>query len=277
MVVYGDLLFAENFIIGCVIFYITGEIFNVKLDGALPKLRIAAGGILCGAFSMVIFLPVRTPFTVLMEIAFAFTACFAVFGKEKLWQKAAVFVLVTYFFGGITMGLLFVTKNPGIYTASGVYTGDMKAGYLAIFTALGLITAKQVIKTVSRKKFFEEHVFNVKISVSGVILETKGFLDSGNQLTDPVSGKAVAVAQESLWTGFEKSGILLPERMGVIPYGGIDGGGLMISVRTDYVEIGQRRMKGVVIAKGTGKFDIDGKSAADCELLLSKYMAGRRI
>lgn len=117
----------------------------------------------------------------------------------------------------------------------------------------------------------------MKIVIGGKNFETGGFVDTGNHLTDPVSGKPAAVAQESLWCRLDNAGVMMPERMGVIPYEGINGGGLMISVRTDYVEIRERRIRGAVIARGTEKLDMDGRDAQHCELLLSKYMTDREV
>lgn len=277
LIVYGELLFVENFVVGCVLFYITGEIFKVKHMGITGKLRFIIGGILCGIFSMIIFLPIKSQLVLLFELAFAFVVCFVVFGKEKIWQRGVVFILVTYFMGGITMGILLVTENTGIYTVSGIYTGNMKAGWLAIFIALGVFTTKRIIKVVSKEKFLKEHVFDVKISIAEVIFETKGFVDSGNQLTDPISGKSVVVAQASIWKKFQQSGVLLPEKMGIVPYKGISGGGIMISVRTDYIEIEHKRMRGIVITNGIERFDLTDKATENCEVLLSKYMTGRKI
>lgn len=277
MIVYGDLLFAENFIIGIVLLYITAEIFGIGLRRPAAVIRLACGGVMCGLFSMLIFLHARTLLLVVLEAGFAFAVCMVVYGKAQLWRQALAFILVTYFMGGITMGMLLVTKNPGVYAVSGIYTGDMKAALLALFIAVGLFTAKLIIRSVSSRKFFGEHVFDVKIVIGGKCFETGGFVDTGNQLTDPVSGKPAAVAQGSLWNRLEEAGVMMPERMGVIPYKGINGGGLMISVRTDYIEIRERRIRGAVIAGGKEKFDVAGRDAQHCELLLSKYMADREI
>ena len=277
MIVYGDMLFAENFIIGCVLLYITGGIFGETFGKPLQKLRLAGGGAMCGAFSMVIFLHVKSPVMMAMEACFAFAVCFSVFGSRDLWRKAVVFILVTYFMGGLTMGLLFITKNPGIYTASGIYTGDMKAGLLALFIGTGLVTAKQIIRTVTQRKFYREHVFCVALCIADEVFTVKGFLDTGNQLRDPIDGKPAAVACESLWQDMERAGVLVPERMGVLPYGSIGGTGLMISVRTDNIRVGDRSFKGCMVAKGGSSLDIEGRASGDCSLLLSRYMADREI
>lgn len=122
MTVYGDILFAENFIIGCALIYITAEVFGADLHGRTAKLRLAAGGVMCGLFAMLIFLPVRMPLTVVLEAGFAFAVSVVVFGVKGAWKKALVLILVTYFMGGVTMGLLLVTGNTGMYAATGIYT-----------------------------------------------------------------------------------------------------------------------------------------------------------
>lgn len=276
--VYGDILFAENFIIGGALLYITMGIFRVDVRFGKGKLKLTAGSIMCGAFSLTVFLSMHGMLRMLMEAAFAFAVNFVVFGRAKLWQKAAVFMLVTYAMGGVTMGLLLVTGNPGMYTAVGIYTGDMKAGMLAFFTALSVFTAKLIVKTFLKERFYREHVFDVKISLCGSVFETRGFLDTGNRLHDPVSGKCVAVAQESLWKRFESENLILPERMGVVPYEAIGANGLLVTLRTDWIEVGERKLDRCVVARGDECFDLkinDGE-ASECELLLSKEMTDER-
>ena len=276
LIVYGEILFIENFVIGCVLLYITAEIFKVRFTVLKDKIRFVLGGVMCGIFSMEIFLPLPMYFTVISEIMFAFAVCFVVLGKERIWKKALTMILVTYFMGGLTVGLLLITQNPGIYTASGIYTGDMKAAFLALFIGMGTFTAKQIMKTVASRKFYEEHVFDVKIFIGDEVFETKGFFDTGNQLTDPINGKPVAVAQESLWSRFEDEGAVSDDRIGIVPYEAIGTKGIMMSLRVDFIEISGRRLRGNVIAKGSREFNIYGKAANGCELLLSKDMSDRK-
>ena len=275
MTVYGDILFAENFIIGCALIYITAEVFGADLHGRTAKLRLTAGGVMCGLFAMLIFLPVRMPLTVVLEAGFAFAVSVVVFGVKGAWKKALVLILVTYFMGGVTMGLLLVTGNTGMYAATGIYTGDMKAAMLAVFICTGTFTAKQIIRTVSKKKFYSEHVFAVRIVSGGGIVETRGFFDSGNQLTDPVSGMAVAVAQESLWERLESAGIVTPERSRLIPYDVIGAHGLLEAVRVDDVESAGKHRGNTIIARAGCGFGLAGRDLEGCELLLSREMHSR--
>lgn len=275
MVVYGEILFAENMIIGGVILYITGEIHGLSASSKMQKLRVSAGSLLCGLFSMIIFLPVRMPLTLLAEAGFAMGVCYVVFGRQKLWQRALTFLLVTYFMGGMTMGLLLLTHNSGMYTAVGIYTGDMKASLLALFVGITLFTSKQVIKTVANKKFYRQHRYTVCILLGEIQLQAEAFLDTGNGLRDPISGKSVAVADEKLWQRMEEHGLLQEERFCVIPYEAVGGGGILEAVRVDALHIGDRRIKGCVIAKGDRAVDLGEKEATGCELLLSRDMMDR--
>ena len=239
MTVYGDILFAENFIIGCALIYITAEVFGADLHGRTAKLRLAAGGVMCGLFAMLIFLPVRMPLTVVLEAGFAFAVSVVVFGVKGAWKKA------------------------------------LKAAMLAVFICTGTFTAKQIIRTVSNKKFYSEHVFAVRIVSGGSIVETRGFFDSGNQLTDPVSGMAVAVAQESLWERLERAGIVTPERSRLIPYDVIGAHGLLEAVRVDDMESAGKHRGNTIIARAGCGFGLAGRDLEGCELLLSREMHSR--
>ena len=277
MIVYGEILLAENTVIGGVLLYITAEIFHVALSTRFAVLRLCLGSLLCGAFSMVIFLPVRTWTMVLMEIAFAFAVCFVVFGGKALWKKALTFILVTFFMGGVTMGLLLISANTGIRTAVGVYTGDMKAALLALFAGITLFTAKQIVRTVSRRKFYTEHVCHVRLTAGTLSIEVKAFLDTGNQLRDPVGGRPVAVAAESLWQRMEREGFVTAERFSLIPYESVGDSGILQAVRLDYMELGERRIRTCFIARGNGSFHLEAPERGDGELLLSKDMADWKV
>ncbi len=277
MIVYGEILFAENMIIGGVLLYITCEIHGLGIPDRVQKLRLLAGSVLCGFFSLTVFLPVRTLLTLLMEAAFALCVCLLSFGREKLWQRALTFLLVTYFMGGMTMGLLLLTHHSGMYTAVGIYTGDMKASLLALFTGIALFTAKQVIKTIANKKFYRQHIYRVKLLSGKNEVEAEAFLDTGNGLHDPVSGKSVAVAGKSLWQRMEEQGFLRQERYCAIPYEAVGGGGVLEGVRIDALYIGKRRIRGCIIAKSDGAANLGEKDAAGCEMLLCRDMMEREF
>ncbi len=294
MIVYGELLFIENMIIGGVLLYLTGEICGRRNDcgeGSYAshqlhayKWRLQAGSIMCGLFSLVIFLDAKVPLMMLMEVVFAACVCTVVFGCKGCgdgkkasplrlpWRQAVVFILVTYFVGGITMGLLLVTRQPGIHTAVGIYTGDMKAAALTLFICVGYVTVKQIIKTVRNKKLFTEHTYEAEIVIGEHIIKANAFLDTGNRLKDPLTGKPVAVASEEFWekmmweemqncgelANFEHMDIskVLDIRFAVVPYEAVGTKGMLEAIRTDHIEVAGRKTVGCLIAQGQRDFKI---------------------
>ncbi len=301
MVIYGELLFLENLIIGGVLLYITGMIHGKSAGTAKARLRLLAGSLMCGVFSLVIFLDAKGQLLLLMEVVFAAAVCMVTFGRSCAgdnadgsngkargkplsralwqipWQYTLTFILVTYFMGGMTMGLLLVTDNTGIYTAAGIYTGDLKAGMLAVFVGISCITIKQVIKTIKARKFYSEHVFSAVIVIGENHIETRAFLDTGNSLQEPVTGRPVAVAVTELWKNLENSSTMTENRFCIIPYETVGGRGLLSGVRTDYINVNGRQIRDAVIAKGDGVFSVNKGADMTYELLLSKGMIEGRL
>lgn len=286
MNVYGEILFAENAVMGGVILYITSLISEKLFDRGkkMPagdfnsNVRMVVGGIMCGAFSFVIFIPLNIIWGIVIEASFALLVCCVVLGKRALWKKALTFIIVTYFMGGIVMGLLLITQNSGIYTMSGVYTGDMKAAMLAVFTAASLLLAKKTIAVVSDRKFYSEHIFDVTLYIGDATFNTKAFLDTGNTLKEPVSSIPVAVASDILWEeiiGSEKTG---SERVCVIPYETVESKGILMGIKIDNIAVNGIKTGKCAIAKGDGSFKIwfDEKADEKPGLLICREMVYRK-
>lgn len=272
MIVYGELLFIENMIIGGALLHLTGEICHAKIR----RLGLLIGSLMCGTFSLVVFLDLgklgtaKMPVMLLMEVTFAVIVCAVVFScfksrcifSRNAYRYAIVFILITYFMGGITMALLLLTKQQGIYTVVGIYTGDMKAAMLAIFICLGYMTIIQIIKTVKNKKLREIHSYDAHIIIDGREYTASAFLDTGNKLKDPITGKSVAVASALLWKQFE----LKDEKFALIPYEAVGGKGMLRAIRTDHMEIGKKSIRGLLVAEG------DKEIAGGYDLIISTEM-----
>lgn len=306
MIVYGEMLFIENAVIGAVLLYLAGDICGVTFGGRTAKLRLIAGSLMCGVFSLVIFLGAKGWAMVLMELLFAVAVCMVSFGcqgrgfgksvrnfgklsKVFVRREVIAFVLVTYFMGGITMGLLLLTQQQGIYTAAGIYTGDMKAAMLAVFIMLGYMTIKQTAKTIRSIKLYDEHSYRVKLKTGEKEVMVRGFLDTGNHLRDPVSGKPVSVASEGLWQRMKEGGLLAENKFTLIPYETVGAKGVLEAVRVSYAELtseplmgmepgGRMKIDGFIVARNSEGFNI-GKNreineGLGYDLLLSSNIKG---
>ena len=223
MIVYGDILFVENFITGSVLLYLTAVIFRVDLHRKKRLLRFVCGSMMCGGIAFVLFLPVGMPWNIALEGAFAVLVCLVVFGRRGVLLRAAAFAALTCFLGGMTMALLLAFGHTGMYAPGGIYTGDLKAGALALFLGASVFAVRRILAFVDRMKFYREHVFSVKIRIGSWEQTIEAFLDTGNGLRDPVSGKSVAVASSLLWQKLKEEGVITADRFRMIPYSAVGG------------------------------------------------------
>lgn len=277
MVVYGDILFVENFITGAALIYISSAAAGKEFRGRRDIMRLAAGGAMCGLFSFVIFLPVRGAALMVMEAAFAVLVCFEAAGRKRILARTVSFVLTTYFAGGMIMALLVIWEQEGIYTAAGIYTGDMKAPMAAVFFCAVVITTRQIIKTVSKIKFRHEHILDAEIYRQGRTIKVKALLDTGNDLREPISGRPVAVAGEELWKEIRRMGFVTEERTAVIPYESIGKRGVLEAVRVDGVKAGEKRMGACFIARGERDTAFGSEKGEEFGLILPGCMADIKI
>lgn len=271
MIIYGELLFLENFIIGGVILYLTSEICcRNRKNGWKWWLRLAAGAAMCGCFSMVLFLPVGGLVTAGMEAGFAILTCGTVYGWVRVWKKALTFLLTTYFMGGMIMGLLLLMQSRALYSPAGIYTGQMHGVVLAGLIGAAALTVIYAVRAVRARRIYLCHVADVRICSGEIQIETRGYCDTGNGLTEPMTGRAVAVADHALWERMKCSGMVREDRMLLLPCTTIAGRELMQAVTVDGVFVNGRRVGSLVIGKGPERFMIREMSEAKCELLLPK-------
>ncbi len=283
MTVYGDILIAENIITGGVLIYLTALVCRRSVSGKFFLLRYAAGCVMCGLFSLTIFLPGNMILRLLMEAVFALMLCGVVFGFNGIVKKAFVFVLVTYLMGGMTMGLLLLSQSNGIYSGTGIYTGDMKAGILALFTAMFTAAVKKAVSLAEKRRFSDEYVFDMEIVSGGKTVSARGFVDTGNSLKDPVCGRPVAIADQAVWHDMESAGMVQDTKLRMIPYETVGAEGVLYGVAVDLMRLHEKArdagtsgsvtdIRGCVIVCGRDSFRHDCFTERRCGVLLPAYI-----
>lgn len=244
--VYPDVVFLVNFFMDFFLLWLLRIV--LKLKGS--RIRLAAGSA-AGAF-----------LSVLAFLAWLFWSPGGILGM-LLWGCAAagtggVMVAVSYsldgireyfraaaglFFGAaITEGvlewggmLLFFTK--GEFFQTGVFG---LAGTL-FFLAGGCLAAHMLWKGIQEASRERSCRYQVTLYCRNKKATAEGFLDTGNRLRDPISGRPVHVADRKLLEELNPG----TEKCLIIPYRTIDGGGSVLkAVSLDRMEAvqGKRRM-----------------------------------
>ena len=278
MVVYGEYLFLENFVTGIMILHLTG-----KLSGlSLKKRNLILGGMSCGGYAFVLFVPLNIFFALLSKLLFSVAVIFMVFGQrdKKAYGKLVVlFYFISFAMGGITIGLTYFFGAGGISVNGAVYMGNI--GYLLVCLTicaayLFLMIIIDWMKVILRQRRSTQRVV---VGMLGKETELLGLVDTGNFLTDPVTGKPVLlVCDTSLGTLVcEETGRIIRQiakaeeaflalenseisgRITLVPYRAVGTKrGLLLGIRADYIQLrkeeGETKMQNVILGVYHGTF-----------------------
>lgn len=275
MVIYGEYLFLENFLTGLVITYFTGRIAGLSVG----RLRLLLCGLLCGAFAFFLFAPVPGAAAGAVKPLFALGAAAAAFGWRGLRQTAllaGLFLIVTVFYGGTAVALLSFFGWQGIAGGAGVYLPG--ATYLTVSAAAvcGLLILRLTVDLIRTKRQAGRTLVETSVLMGGQRWQLTGFIDSGNLLREPLTGRPVALVGKAL---MEEMLACLPDadaRYAAVPYRAVGTErGMLDGWRADYIEWENGRVKGPVLAVwGDGRFLPEEKGG---QILLPAEMLERGI
>ena len=237
MTVYGEVLFAENFITGAVILVLTGRLRGVKTG----KWRIAAGAAMCGIYAFILFVPLNWPVALAGKLLFSAAVAVAVFGSgtwRSILKTAGAFYIVSFLMGGVTIALMYILNVPGMtgngsFVLKGVTFFQITAG-VTVTWYLGSRLAELLRENVIRRRVIRR----VTVRISGNEWEMNAMIDTGNSLNDPVTGWPVAVlskdAAEEICRVCDSEQFT---KFSAIPYRTAGRAGIMFGMRPDALVI----------------------------------------
>jgi stage II sporulation protein GA (sporulation sigma-E factor processing peptidase) len=185
MVVYVDVLFIINLLIDYIALLVSAKICAVPT----PRLRLLAAAAFGALFAVVTVLPFGAVLAnPLIKIgAGAVMVLMAFVGKPRLLRLTLVFFAVSAAFGGVVMAATYL----GGGRLSGVVTAvDMRL--LAIAFGLSYVALTLIFRRAARHRPSE--IVPVTLRHGGREVSLKALRDTGNALTDPMSGRPVVVA-----------------------------------------------------------------------------------
>lgn len=191
-VIYVDTLFLLNALVDYLLLLCAARLAGEPLK----RLRFALGAVLGGGYAVAIFLPglgfLERP---LCRLAAAVLMVLAAFqGSRRLGRQVLIFFALSCAFAG---GVLAVSMlgGQGLSLNRGViYSGmDLKIVLLSAagcYAALSLLLQKAV-----RHTSLTGELKQVRLELGERAVELTALTDTGNTLTDPVTGQGVMVAE----------------------------------------------------------------------------------
>lgn len=231
MIVYLDVLMIENFFVNLFLLTITLQTLKIK-----PELkRTMAGAVVGSIYVITMVIPELKLFTRLpFQIAVALIMCFLALkqrSKAFIIKGTVIFILYATALAGLCF-YLSVGRNNGQIPQAMLYNFSYKKLLLSIMI-IYLLSVRTVIFIRERKQLMH-YLYSVNIYMDSVKSTVKVLLDTGNELTDPLTSLPVVIVERRAVNNLKIS----EHDSYSVPYAAINGHeGILKAVRPDKVEI----------------------------------------
>jgi stage II sporulation protein GA (sporulation sigma-E factor processing peptidase) len=249
--VYIDILFVINLVIN---YFILLAVTNI-LHRKDKRLRLLLGACFGAIYSLFIFFP-ELSFLYSSVLKFIFSVIIVVVAYKfssfmHLVKLVIAFYIVSVLFGGIIFALWLFLTPPGMLMRNGVVYIDISPVVL-IGASAGCYLIITLFSRFLHKNTGLESIYEVEVFLGNVSVKITALLDTGNILTESISGLPVIIAEyekmeklipRSLRHSFKKglienTDIIASEnwqkRFRLIPYGSVgNSSGILLAFKPD--------------------------------------------
>lgn len=293
LVVYIDLLFLMNLLIDGSLLLVTAWMRKQQII----LWRLALSATVGAMYVVMMFLPeLSFLYTFLVKFLFSVAMLWIAFGFRSLQnylRNMGAFYIVNFAAAGGILGVHYLLQDSGEiwsgiwYSASGGLSFSLKIGavFILICFFAVLFWFKRVIDSRQRQERIHSFLAELEVRVEETTITCTGLIDTGNQLSDPLSRLPVTVMEASLWERVlppsyrgkladERADNLIlelteagdfpwPERLRLVPYRGINKGTqFMLALKPDEVTVRlegrEHRSTRVLIGLDGGRLSTEG-------------------
>ena len=258
-VLYADVLFALNAIVDYLLLLCSARISGEPLC----RRRFAVGAGIGGIYAVALFLPgmewlyhpiCRLSAAVLMVLI-------AFYQSSRLLRQSVIFFALSFALCGGVFAVTAISEKE-LYLTAGVYYTPVDFKILLVSAAGCYLVLSLIFQRLYRHSGGE--LERVTLFFQGKRADLIALIDTGNTLTDPITGKGVLVVDgqylEDLFImtiadylepleGVKRLNGIYPGRFRLVPYRavGVDRG-LLLAARLDEMRIGDRVERDVLAA-----------------------------
>ncbi len=258
MVVYIDILILENIIVNCFLLELTARTIRVK-----TKLKyLILAGILGSMYVLVLFFPGASfldslPFKLLVAVIMVITA-FRSCTKSFILKAGAIFILYSMLLAGICIFMEF-SKGLGISQGN---IENFTFSRLLVALMIILLTFDRLSIFIKERRQVEQLIYRIDIIFGSKYKSVNGFLDTGNELREPVTNMPVIIVNEDIYSSL----FTVSYDKYYIPYRIFNGStGRLEAFKPDYINIyigNDIIKKNAVVAMSNEKFGDAGEYEA---------------
>jgi stage II sporulation protein GA (sporulation sigma-E factor processing peptidase) len=230
LVVYIDLLILINLIVDFFLLYITGKTLKLKMKFRFVFLAASIGSI----YTITLIYPGLELFSAFyFKIIVSVILIYISFGNRGFVTNLkilSVFILYSMLLAGLC---IFIQYNKYSYVDGPVIINFSYQWLFASLMVLYMIIDRLVAYIKDRNKLFTL-IYNIDIVFKNKCKTVRAFLDTGNELREPVTNLPVIIVESSVFENMDLKG----ESKFYIPYRVINGGiGKLQGFKADVVRI----------------------------------------
>ena len=231
MNIYVDVVIMENFIVDLFILVITCKILKIQTN----KIRIIIASIIGGVYSIVMVIPQINIFaSIPFQIAISFIIIFIAFNKNRIFiifKGVGVFILVSIVLSGMCFMFTIVQSNYSVDKSFQVEDNSFKNIILSLIIIYFI--SCRIIAFIKDRTVVSNFIFDIEFEYSGKISSIKGFLDTGNELSEPSTNLPCILVEQKFLDIKHCS----DENLYYISYNAIGVKGILKGVKVDNVLI----------------------------------------
>ncbi len=189
-VVYIDSLFFLNAMMDYLLLLASARIAGEPLN----RLRMAAAALLGGGYAAAVFLPgMEVLSTSMCKLAAAVLMVLVGLGaSRRLLRQIIIFFTLAFAFGGGVLAVALL-GGRGLHPAKGLLFSGMDMKIVLLTAAMCYVVWSMILKGAGRRSVVSGEVVTVEVQVYEKQISFTALQDTGNTLTDPVSGRGVIV------------------------------------------------------------------------------------
>lgn len=262
---YADIVFLTNAVMDYMLLFLTGSICRQPLR----KRRLVLASVFGAAYTVFLFFPsLSFAFTLLAKLVFSCFMIMLAFPWTRIWnliRLLGTFYAVSFFIGGgllaahALLGNRSEVINGIVVTHTGAVAEHPTFWFVLVGFPLLWWCARQGYYSLRASRQIDAQYVRLEVDIFGHTIACRGFIDTGNQLSDPMTRMPVTIMEADVWKEIlpfelycqvkEAMSISftddLPEsehrwlaRMRVIPYRTVSTqAGFLLAIRPDAVRI----------------------------------------
>lgn len=200
MEVYIDIYLLENIIINLFLLLLTFKLlrFNYK------KRNIYLAALLGGIYGLVIFCNVKILSSIFIKILIPMAMVYISMEKRNIkyiLKSAVVFFMLAFMLGGICFGTIQMQNTYLIGQEFVIKNNSLK--YMLLSIAVIFIVITRLVDLLKDRAMVKNFLYDIYITEGTRTVLVKGFLDTGNELREPVTNLPCIIVENTYFNQFE--------------------------------------------------------------------------